>query len=134
MLTIGDTASATTRVTDADTAEVLSQNAEDAFPAVYATSRMIGLMELAAARVMRPALSSGELSVGVVVDVTHLAATPVGMEVSAEARYVGREGKLFVFEVSARDCGGEIGRGTHRRAIVSKDRLMSGAARRTGRT
>ncbi|MHA6897216.1 thioesterase family protein [Ralstonia pseudosolanacearum] len=132
MLTIGDTACATTIVTGAELADVLSQTAEDAFPPVYATSRMVGLMELAAARVMRQALAAGELSVGVTVEVSHMAATPIGVEVTAEARYVGQDGKLFVFEVSARDRGGEIGRGMHKRAIVSKDRLMRGAVQRTG--
>jgi predicted thioesterase len=124
-------ASATTLVTGADLAEALNQSAEDAFPPVYATSRMIGLMELAAARAMRPALSAGELSVGVSLDVTHIAATPIGVEVTAEARCIGQDGKLFVFELTARDRGGEIGRGTHKRAIVAADRLVSGAVRRT---
>lgn len=131
-LTCGDTASATTLVTGADLADVLNQTPEDAFPPVYATSKMVGLMELAAARVMRQALSAGELSVGVTLDVSHVAATPIGVEVTAEARYVGRDGKLFVFEVFARDRGGEIGRGTHKRAIVSTDRLVSTAVRRAG--
>jgi len=131
MLPIGTRATATTLVTGADLAEVLNQHADDAFPAVYATSRMIGLMELAAARAMRAALSAGELSVGVSLDVSHLAATPIGIEVTAEARYLGREGKLFVFELTARDRGGDIGRGTHKRAIVTADRLLGGAVRRT---
>jgi fluoroacetyl-CoA thioesterase len=49
------------------------------------------------------------------------------MEVTAEARHVGQDGKLFVFELTARDRGGEIGRGTHERAIVAADRLLGGA-------
>ena len=131
VLSVGTIASATTLVTGADLAEVLNQSAEDAFPPVYATSRMIGLMELAAARAMRPALSAGELSVGVSLDVTHIAATPIGVKVTAEARCIGQDGKLFEFELTARDRGGEIGRGTHKRAIVAADRLVSGAVRRT---
>jgi predicted thioesterase len=91
---------------------------------------MIALMELAAAKLLRACQASGELSVGVTVDVTHSAATPVGVEVEATARYTGREGKLFVFEVVAFDRGGEIGRGVHKRAIILRDRLLSGAARR----
>src|SRR5687767_10135532 len=81
----------------------------DAFPKVFATARMIGLMEIAAARVLQPLLGPGELSVGVTVDVTHNAPTPSGVKVTATARYAGREGKLFLFEVSASDPGGEIG-------------------------
>jgi fluoroacetyl-CoA thioesterase len=129
-LPIGTRASATTRVTGADLAQILNQEQSDAFPAVYATSKMIGLMELAAARVLWPLLGDGELSVGVSLDITHSAATPVGAEVTAQAVYVRQEGKLFVFEVSASDQGGEIGRGLHQRAIVSESRLLAGALKR----
>ena len=102
----------------------------DAFPAVFATARMIGLMEIAAARVLQPLLGPGELSVGVTVEVTHSAPTPPGVKVTATARYAGREGKLFLFELSAADPGGEIGRGWHKRAIVTSERLEQAAARR----
>ena len=102
----------------------------DAFPAVFATARMIGLMEIAAARVLQPLLGPGELSVGVTVDITHSAPTPPGVKVTATARYAGREGKLFLFEISAADPGGEIGRGWHKRAIVTSERLQQAAARR----
>jgi predicted thioesterase len=91
---------------------------------------MIALMELAGAQVLRPLLKDAELSVGVTVDITHSAATSAGEKVSATATYVGREGKLFVFEVTAEDAAGEIGRGTHRRAIISTSRLLEGAERR----
>ena len=70
------------------------------------------------------------MSVGAHVDVSHSAATPIGAKVTATARYRGRDGKLFVFDVVAHDAGGEIGRGTHKRAIISRDRLLAGAARR----
>jgi predicted thioesterase len=93
---------------------------------------MIGLMEIAAARVLQPLLGPGELSVGVTVDVSHTAPTPLGAPVTAMARYAGREGKLFLFEVSVSDPGGEVGRGWHKRAIVSNERLQSGAAKRVG--
>jgi predicted thioesterase len=91
---------------------------------------MVALMELAAARVLRPYLREGEASVGVSVDVVHSAATPPGVTVTATARFVGREGKLFLFEVSAVDNAGEIGRGTHKRAVVATERLIGGAVRR----
>ena len=104
----------------------------DEFPAVLATARMIAQMEIAAARVLKPLLGPGELSVGVTVDITHTAPTPPGACVTTTARYAGREGKLFLFEVSATDPGGEIGRGWHKRAIVTSERLQSGAAKRVG--
>ena len=84
-------------------AAALNLEPEDAFPPVFATSRMVALMELAAARVLRPHLRPGELSVGVTLDVVHTAATPPGATVSATAKFLGREGKLFVFEVTAAD-------------------------------
>jgi len=95
---------------------------------------MVALMELAAARVLRPNLRAGELSVGVSLDVVHTAATPLGATVTATAKFVGRDGKLFLFEVSAADNAGEIGRGTHKRAIVTTERLVAGAAQRGART
>lgn len=103
---------------------------DESFPSVFATTRMIALMEMAAARILKPLLQNGEMSVGVTVDIIHSAATPIGAKVIATATYRGRDGKLFVFEVIAHDPAGEIGRGTHKRAIISRERLMSGAAKR----
>ena len=127
---IDSTASASLTVALSDLASVLNLEPEDAFPPVFATSRMVALMELAAARVLRPHLREGEVSVGVSVDVVHTAATPPGATVTATAKFLRRDGKLFLFEVSATDDGGEIGRGTHKRAVVAVERLVAGAARR----
>jgi predicted thioesterase len=127
---VGTIARAELTVGDADLAAVFSEPPADRFPAVFATARMIALMEVAGSRVLRPLLKDGELSVGVSVDVMHTAPTPKGATVTAEARFTGMEGKLYVFEVRAFDRGGEIGRGFHKRAIVAADRLIQGAARR----
>lgn len=124
------TASARLTVEPSDLANTLNLEPGDDFPPVFATSRMIGLMEVAAARVLRPHLGEGEASVGVSVDVVHTAATPPGATVTATAKFVGREGKLFVFEVSAAGNAGEIGRGTHKRAVVNSERLIARAAPR----
>jgi fluoroacetyl-CoA thioesterase len=129
---INATATAEWVVGPEDLASAVLTGMGDDFPHVFATARMIGLMEIAAARVLQPLLGPGELSVGVTVDVNHTAATPVGAQVTATARYAGREGKLFLFEVSVSDPAGEVGRGWHKRAIVSSERLQSGAARRVG--
>jgi len=115
-----------------DLASSISSQTGDEFPPVLATARMIALMEIAAGRVLQPLLGPGELSVGVTVDISHTAPTPPGAEVIATARYAGREGRLFLFEVSVADPGGEVGRGWHKRAIVSSERLQSGAAKRIG--
>jgi predicted thioesterase len=127
---VGDTAEATFTVQAADTARALSISPEDEFPEVFATSRMIALMELAAARLMKPVLKTGELSVGVSLNVRHTAPTPVGARVRAVATYLGPEDKLFRFRVEAFDEAGTIGDGEHLRAIVATERLLAGAARR----
>jgi predicted thioesterase len=124
------TASCELLVAPSDLASSLSTDPEDSFPPVLATSRMVAVMELASAKLLRPLLGAGELSVGVTIEVAHTAATPPGVVVKAVARYTGREGKLFRFEVVASDPGGEIGRGTHKRAIILAERLLSGAAKR----
>jgi fluoroacetyl-CoA thioesterase len=129
-LELNATATAQIVVGPADLANSLPIEMGDSFPAVFATARMIALMEIAASRVLQPVLGPGELSVGVTVDVNHTAPTPPGAQVTATARYTGREGKLFVFEVSVADAGGEVGRGWHKRAIVSHERLQNGAAKR----
>jgi predicted thioesterase len=129
---VNATGTATLIVGPQHLASSISGETGDSFPPVFATARMIALMEVAASRVLIPLLGPGELSVGVTVDINHTAPTPLGAEVKATARYAGREGKLFLFEVSASDPGGEVGRGWHKRAIVSSERLQSGAARRVG--
>ena len=131
---IGSTASAQLVVGPADLASALPLDADDAFPAVFATARLVALMEIAAARLLRPFLAGGELSVGVSIEVTHSAPTPPGGTVTATARYVGRDGKAFVFEVVATDAAGEVGKGRHKRAIVSVERLLNAANRRSAPT
>jgi predicted thioesterase len=125
----GTSASERQVVQGRDLASTLSA-ADMTFPPVYATSRMVALMELAAARVMLPLLGDGELSVGVTVEIRHTAPTPEGRLVTAIATFAGREGNLFVFDVVASDDAGEIGRGVHKRAIVTESRLLQSAARR----
>ena len=117
-------------VTASDTARNIALTSSDAFPEVFATSRMIALMELAAARAMRPLLGPGQLSVGVSLNVEHTAATPVGSSVRAVATYLRTENKLMHFRVEAFDESGAIGSGEHARAIIDAARLLSGAAKR----
>jgi predicted thioesterase len=129
-LRAGATATVTYTVRESDLASALTLEPDDRFPRVFATSRMVSVMELAAARVLRPLLGPGELSVGISIDVTHTAPTPPGGTVRATATFVAREGKRYVFDVLAEDDGGEIGRGRHQRAIVAAERLEAGAQAR----
>ena len=113
-----------------DLASEVAVGAEDEFPEVLATSRMIGLMEVAAARLLKPLLKQGELSVGVGIDIKHFAPTPVGEEVKVVATFLEPTGKLYLFEVEVFDRAGKVAGGKHTRAIVEKSRLMEGAEAR----
>lgn len=113
-----------------DLASEVGVSSEDAFPEVLATSRMIGLMEVSAARLLKPLLKPGELSVGVGIDIKHFAPTPVSEEVRVVATFIELDGKLYLFEVEVFDRAGKVASGKHSRAIVKKSRLMDGAAAR----
>ncbi|MBZ4037038.1 hypothetical protein K6T82_19885 [Flavobacterium sp. 17A] len=124
------TSEAVLTVKPSDLASALPLTSEDSFPEVFATSRMIALMELAAARMMKPLLKQEELSVGVGVNIIHTAATTVGEEVKAVARFLKLEGKLYHFSVEVFDNGGLVGKGEHTRAIVATERLINSAKKR----
>ena len=94
---------------------------------VLATPIMIALMEDAARTLVDPKLEPGQMSVGVNLDVTHLAATPLGMRVTAKARLVAVEGRKLTFEVEAHDEREKIGEGTHIRAVINVDRFTARA-------
>ena len=113
-----------------DTADAIALAPIDAFPQVFATSRMIALMEVAAARAMQPLLGEGQLSVGVSLDIRHTAPTPIGVQVRAVATHLRDEGKFIYFKVEAFDDSGSIGSGEHARVIVEEARLLAGAERR----
>jgi predicted thioesterase len=135
MIEIGKSITVTAIVTDNDTAKSLLVGYGETLPTdnyanVFATTKMIGLMELAAGRLLDKIQESNQLSVGVEINVKHLCATPVGQEVTATATYLGEEGLLHKFNVVAFDKGGKIGEGFHSRAIIEIDRLNFGAERR----
>ncbi len=129
-LEIGETAEFSMVASDADMASALGDGSGDKFPEVFATSRMVAIMELAAARIMKKLLTSDQLSVGVGVNIMHLAATPNHTEVSAKATFLGMDGKLYKFKIEAFDTGGLIGKGEHTRAIIEFDRLVASATKR----
>lgn len=92
---------------------------------VFATPWMVALMENAAVNAVRGALPAGEDTVGVLVDVKHSAATPIGMRVWAEAEVIDVEDRQVVFSVTAFDEVGQIGRGTHERFIIQTDKFLT---------
>ena len=91
---------------------------------VYATPCMVALMEGAACEAIAEALPEEKTSVGIELNISHLSATPVGLEVRAEAEVTAVEGSVITFAVTAYDEAGMIGEGTHKRAIVSTQRFL----------
>ncbi len=85
---------------------------------VMSTPTMAAMMELAAMHALRPYLDPGESSVGMSLDIQHIAATPLGHLVRAEAEVTKSEGRRLEFKVRATDETEEIGSGIHRRAII----------------
>ncbi len=97
---------------------------------VFATPSMIALMEQAASSSLLPYLDDDQGSVGIHLDVSHEAATPIGMKVWAESEVTEINGKQIVFSVEAHDETGLIGRGTHKRALITVDRFMAKVERK----
>src|SRR5436305_11406387 len=127
---LGTTGTSTLRVQP----EHLANRFKDAMlPQVLATPVMILVMENAALNAIRPYLDAGESAVGAAIDVRHLAATPVGHELRADAEVVKVEGKRIEFKVSARDETEEIGNGTHRRMVIDLGPFNERLARKSKR-
>jgi predicted thioesterase len=124
------TAEITLEVTPENTAASLATQPGEHYPAVFATPFMIAAMERACAAILRPLLKPGELSVGVKMEVSHLAPTAVGEQVVAAAHYESHEAPLHWFTVTASDRRGVIGKGRMARAIVLDDDLVRKAADR----
>jgi fluoroacetyl-CoA thioesterase len=127
---IGASGIYTQKVTSADLA---SQFKDTALPPVFATPMMIRAMENAALNAVRDYLDPGESAVGTAVDVRHLAATPVGLQVTASATVTKVEGRRIWFDVVARDDVEEIGSGTHERMVVDLKRLGARLAQKADR-
>lgn len=91
---------------------------------VYATPCMAALMEAAACEAIEAGLAEGETTVGIELNLQHTAATPVGLEVRAEAEVTAVEGKIITFTIEAFDEAGKIGSATHKRALVNSQRFL----------
>lgn len=91
---------------------------------VFSTPMMVALMENAALRAVQPYLAEGESTVGTIVNIKHLAATPVGMKVRAVARLEAVEGRRLVFTVEAFDDKEKIGEGAHERYVIGVERFL----------
>lgn len=120
VLELGIKGKAETLVVHENTAAAVGSGALE----VFATPSMIALMEKAALESVQPCLEPGQGTVGVMLNVSHLAATPLGMKVRAESELVAIEKRMLSFKVSAYAADELIGEGTHQRCIVLNDRFM----------
>ena len=131
-LAVGASGIATRVVQESDLASKLAAEPGDSFPATLSTTRLVAMVELAASRALRPILEKGEASVGIALSLQHLAPTPQGTSLRARARFTGRDGEAYAFEVLVEDEGGEIGRAEHRRIVVEAAKWVDTARRRQG--
>ena len=119
---LGSEAEAMQIVTEDDFASILGEE-DDIFPKVFATSKMVALMEIAANRVLKKILSSTRCSVGIEININHVSPTAIGAKVKAQAVLIDIMDNVFTFTVQASDESGLIGEGTHKRSIVDIERL-----------
>ena len=94
---------------------------------VFGTPMMLALMEQAALQSVAPYLDEGESTVGTLLNVSHDAATPIGMKVRAETEVTAVEKRKIVFSVAAYDETGPIGRGTHERFVIRSEKFVAKA-------
>jgi fluoroacetyl-CoA thioesterase len=110
-------------VEESDTARA---SAGDNLPPVLSTPKLIGFLERAAHAALLPHLADGQGSVGSLVNVRHLAATPVGMRVRIRAEVLEVDGRRVRFKVEAWDAVEKIAEGEHERFLIDKARFDAG--------
>ena len=119
-ITVGLKGEASTLVERADTAQEVGSGSL----LVYATPCMVALMEGAACNALEGVLPEDKTSVGIELSISHIAATPVGMEVRAEAEITAVEKNILTYTVTAYDESGKIGEDTHKRAVVTAQKFL----------
>lgn len=92
--------------------------AEGGMPAVLSTPNLIGLLERTARLAIAPLLEANERTVGIEIELRHIAPTPVGQTVTCTARVIHVDGREISFHLEARDAHEIIARGSHRRAVI----------------
>ena len=127
-LTIGLTAELKITVSEADTAARWGSG----LVPVYSTPALVGLMEAAAVQALDGQLAAGQTTVGGHIDVHHLAATPLGMQVRARAELSAVEGRKLIFQVEAWDEVEKIGQAVHERFVVDTERFMARVGQKKG--
>lgn len=122
VIEVGLSAELTVTVTESDSAA----SYDSGLMPVLSTPHLVALMERTARQAIEPELSEGENNVGIRVDIKHLAATPVGMEVRIRAELLEVDGRRLRFRVEAWDSQDKIGEGYHERFIIDTERFIQG--------
>ena len=117
---IGLKGEASTLVEKEDTAQYVGSGSL----LIYATPCLAALMEGAACAAIEDVLPQGQTSVGTALNLEHLSATPVGLEVRASAEVTAVDGRIITFAITASDESGEIGRATHTRVLVNNEKFL----------
>lgn len=123
MLETGIKGFAKTMVTEENTASAMGSGSLE----VFATPAMVALMEECSWKLVQPYLEEGQGTVGTGLEIQHLSATPLGMEVTCQSTLTEVDGRKLTFEVEAYDAAGLIGKGTHQRFIVDNARFQAKA-------
>ena len=113
-------------------AEHVIDFAKDEMPAVLATPRLIGLLERTAREALDPYLEADERTVGVEIELRHLAPTPLGGQVTCSARVISTDGPFVNYQLEARDQYEVIARGIHKRAVIRTSRFAKRLKEKTG--
>lgn len=125
-LQIGITAELSVEVTDDNTTRHLSG------VSVFTTPNLVALMERTCMRALEPQLGEGEATVGVGINMRHLAATPIGMTVTCRCNLTEVKRRILTFSVEAFDDQEKVGEGTHWRAIVDVNEVAARVRRKAG--
>ncbi|MBQ8836727.1 MAG: thioesterase family protein [Clostridia bacterium] len=112
-------------VTEVVTPDKTAEKVGSGLLPVYATPAMIALMEKCASECVAPYIEEGKSSVGTMLNVKHLSASPLGINITCTATLTEIDGRRLVFSLEASDEKGVIGEGTHERFIIDIDRFMS---------
>lgn len=97
-------------------------------PPVFATAFLVAMVEWASVECVRPHLGEGKRTVGTLVELSHLAATPIGMKVTAESELIAIDGRKLRFRATCRDERDLISEGFHERAIIDPERFVARVA------
>jgi predicted thioesterase len=107
--------------------------AGDGMPAVVSTPNIVGFLERTARETIAPHLEADERSVGIEIDIRHLAPTPVGQTIHCTARVIAADGSKISFQIEARDEHEVIVRGLHKRAVIRTESFSQRVAAKSGK-